>query len=101
MSSTVVTEFDLICENLPWLPTISSTYMIGVILIWFSSQYLNHDQSLFSNQQVVIFNSIGGLLADRYGRRRVMLILAVVHVIASFVTALAGGTSYTMFVVAR
>ena len=51
--------------------------------------------------QVVIFNSLGGFLSDRFGRKRILLMMAAVHTLMSFLTALVGGKSYTYFVAIR
>ena len=46
---------------------------------------------------VVILNCIAGLLSDlKFGRRRTLLVLIILHVIFSFLTAFA--TSYEMFI---
>ncbi len=58
MRETLVTDFDLVCDRLPLLPTIGSSYMSGV----------------------VIATMTAGFLADRFGRRSVMLAMYVSYI---------------------
>ena len=45
---------------------------------------------------------VGGYLSDRFGRRRSILVLSAVHIIASFATYLSHLTnSYTVFLLTR
>lgn len=76
-SSTIVSQWDLVCDNVPLLPTVASSYMAGVVL----------------------FNILTGLVSDRFGRRTVILALTTLHITASFATAFA--SSYLMFVTVR
>jgi len=74
---TIVTEWDLVCERLALLPTVSSSYMAGV----------------------VVFNGAGGILSDSIGRRKTILIFSAIHVLFSFLTSIS--QSYLMFVGVR
>ena len=47
MRDTVITDYDLVCDRLPLLPVIGSSYMAGIM----------------------IASVIAGYLADRLGRR--------------------------------
>lgn len=38
------------------------------------------------NKQVVVINSISGFASDRFGRRRIITILSIIHVVTSFLT---------------
>ncbi len=58
---------------------------------------INHISS-----QVVVLNCVCGFLSDRFGRRSLLLGASLVHVVASFLTALSAFTgSYSAFVAAR
>ena len=51
------------------------------------------------NFQVVIINTIGGILSDSIGRRKTILIFSVLHIFFSFLTSTSN--SYIMFLSAR
>lgn len=76
-ASTVVTEWDLVCENAGLLPTLTFTYMLGIV------------SSILST----------GLLSDYLGRRKVVLTAAVIHIVASFVAWLS--PDFWLFLLSR
>jgi len=76
-TSTVVTEWNLICENANLLPTLTFTYMLGIVASILSS----------------------GILSDTLGRRRLVLGAALLHLLAQW-TAWAS-PHFWLFLVAR
>eukprot|EP00092_Neocalanus_flemingeri_P035998 GFUD01039196.1.p1 GENE.GFUD01039196.1~~GFUD01039196.1.p1 ORF type:complete len:521 (-),score=88.36 GFUD01039196.1:44-1606(-) len=63
-TSTVVTEWNLVCKDAALLPTLTFTYMLGIALT----------------------NLVAGAISDAYGRKVLVLSMAVIHIISSFVT---------------
>ena len=49
--------------------------------------------------QVVIFNLLAGMLSDRFGRRRILLLFSLIHVTASYLTAVA--SNYWFYICIR
>ncbi len=47
----------------------------------------------------MIFNMFAGTLSDRFGRRRILLLFSLVHVAASYLTAVA--SDYWFYVCVR
>jgi len=76
-TNTVVSEFGLVCEKLPLLPLLTSTYMIGIIVATLTV----------------------GSLSDYFGRRRLILCGSLVHILASWAAWLAPG--YWSFLISR
>merc|ERR1719186_1213997 len=68
MHNTLVTEWDLVCEKKALLPTLTSTYMVGIVL------------SILST----------GVISDYCGRRKSVLVLTIIHIVASFLAAATG-----------
>ena len=80
MKRTLATDYDLVCDDIAFLPVIGSSYMAGV----------------------VVATMFAGFLSDRFGRRPVMLAMCATHVIASFVTyASKFAGSFTLYLLAR
>merc|ERR1712123_413915 len=75
--TTVVTEWNLVCENAVLLPTLTFTYMLGIGLS----------------------NLLAGALSDAFGRRVLVLTMATVHTISSFVTWFS--PSFWVFLIGR
>ncbi|TRY73794.1 hypothetical protein TCAL_07768 [Tigriopus californicus] len=78
MVRTFVTDFDLVCDRLYLLPTLTGVYMAGI----------------------VVFNGAGGILSDHFGRRKVILFLGALHILSAFVTILVS-SSYVGIMVLR
>lgn len=77
MYTTLVSQWDLVCERKALLPTLTSTYMVGIVL------------SILST----------GIISDYCGRRKSVLVLTIIHIVASFLAA--ATHSYTVFLITR
>merc|ERR1712123_2458 len=75
--TTVVTEWNLVCDNAVLLPTLTFTYMLGIGLS----------------------NLLAGALSDAFGRRVLVLTMATVHIVSSFVTWFS--PSFWVFLIGR
>merc|ERR1712223_2288318 len=72
--STVVTEFDLVCNRAQLLPTIASSYMSGIVVT------------------IILM----GIFSDHYGRKKIIVLMSLIHITASFLTSFSN--SFSMFV---
>lgn len=75
--TSIVNDWDLVCERLPLLSTIQASYMGGVFV------------------GCIVF----GWASDRFGRRPTMLAAAVIQIVSSVITAFS--VNYVMFVFFR
>merc|ERR1719234_144387 len=76
-TNTVVSEFGLVCEKLPLLPLLTSTYMIGIIVATLTL----------------------GSLSDHFGRRRLIVCGSLLHILASWAAWRA--SDYWSFLISR
>nr|XP_040563904.1 solute carrier family 22 member 1-like [Lepeophtheirus salmonis] len=77
MSSSLVTTFNLVCQDKLYLHLIQSTYMAGI----------------------VVATLVGGFCSDHFGRRTTLLGSSLLHCIASFITAFSN--DYNLFIMIR
>ena len=58
--TTVVTQFDLVCDRKQWLPTIASSYMCGVSIA-ILKKLLNYFESALKLKNSVVLNTLCGI----------------------------------------
>jgi len=76
-TNTVVTEWNLVCDKAALLPTLTFTYMLGLAFC----------------------NLLAGAMSDAFGRKTLILTMAVVNIISSFVTWLS--PNFWVFLIGR
>merc|ERR1712001_63919 len=75
--SSIVTDWTLVCDRLPYLSTVQGSYMAGVFV------------------GCIVF----GWASDKFGRRPTMLVAIVIQICSTMITAFS--TNYIMFVAFR
>ena len=75
------TQFGLVCEKLPLLPLLTSTYMIGIIVATFTLGSLSG-----CSLEKLHFYYFGKLFwhPDHFGRRRLIVCGSLLHILASW-----------------
>ena len=63
--TTVVTQFDLVCDRKQWLPTIASSYMCGVSIA-ILKKLLNYFESALKLKNSVVLNAQKNITAGGF-----------------------------------